>query len=109
MAGNIMPIVCLHEGRVINSALFHGFGAAGMEAAARRRIGGGWHVTLEQYALLGIGGVGVRYGRDKRLGVGMQRATIYIVVVADLHHLAQIHHADAVADMVYDAQIMRNE
>ena len=55
------------------------------------------------------GGIGNRHRRQERFGVRMQRACKQRALRRDLHDSAEIHHRDAVADVLDHRQIVRNE
>ena len=85
--------------------------AAGVEAAARRRVDGARHVALEDDPPpLALGG-GIRHGhgRQQRPGVRVARAGVERVRRPDLDDLAEVHHRDAVADVLHDRQVVGDE
>ena len=88
---------------------FTGVAAAGMESAAGRRINGRRHVAGK--AEPHHSGFGIRHGHGgkKRLSVGVQRVFVKLVAGGDFHEAAEVHDADAVADMPDDAEIVGNE
>ena len=47
--------------------------------------------------------------REQRLGIRMQRVLVKLCPIRYLHHMAQIHHRDPVADVAHHRQVMRNE
>ena len=92
-------------------ALLIRIGAAGAETAARRRVQGAGHIAL-QHDTLGLAcrdGVCHRDGRDQAAGVGVDAVSDQLVAVGQLYHLAQIHDADAVGDVLDNAQVMGDE
>ena len=50
-----------------------------------------------------------RHRRDQRLRVRMQRRGVDRALVGDLHDLAEIHHGDAVGDVLHHAEVVRDE
>ena len=75
----------------------------GIEATARRRIDWTLYITLKDYALAHpvCPWIRDRDGGQQSLGIGMQGMLIQFIAVANLHQLAQIHHAYPVGDMLY--------
>ena len=83
--------------------------AAGVEVAARGRIDGARHVAL-QHAFLPLNRrVGHRHGREQRLGVGVLRVLEDRPCVGVLDDAAEIHHRDAVADVLDHREIVADE
>ena len=56
-----------------------------------------------------LGSVDLRDCGEKRLGVRMIAFFIELIVSGDLHHLSQVHHSDAVADLIDDVQVVGDE
>ena len=54
-------------------------------------------------------GIGHRHRRHQRLGVGMGRRGVDLVLAGHLDDLAEIHHGDVVADVPHDAEIVGDE
>ena len=77
---------------------------------AGRRVDRAGHVAGEADPLAGLAapGVGHRDGREHRHGVGVARAVVEVVAVADLDDLAEVHHGDPVRDVAYDGQVVRD-
>src|SRR5262249_41159852 len=50
-----------------------------------------------------------RHRRQKGFRIGMVRVVIELADRPDLHHLAKVHHHDAVADVAYHVEIMADE
>ena len=46
--------------------------------------------------------VGDRHRREQRLGVGVLRLVVELLAVGDLDDLAEVHHGDAVGDVLHD-------
>src|SRR6056297_4005798 len=51
-------------------------------------------------------GVWDGYGRDKRLGIRVQRVVEELTAGGQLHHTTQIHHRDAVGDVLDHTQVV---
>ena len=60
-------------------------------------------------ALMAAARIGRRGRREQRLGVGMQRRPEQRALVGELDDAAEIHHGDAMADVLDHAEIMRHE
>jgi hypothetical protein len=54
-------------------------------------------------------GSGARDRRQQRLRVGMQRPIVEIALARDLDQLAEIHHRDAVADVLHHGKVVSDE
>jgi len=87
----------------------HGLRAAGMEAAARRRIDGAGHIAFEDDALLSPAGIDGGHRGKQRLGIGMKWVAVECFAGAAFHDLAQIHHGHAVRDVFDHREIVRDE
>ena len=85
--------------------------ATSVEHAAGRRVDRAGQVTLQQdpLALARCSGVGHRHGRQQRVGVGVQRLLVEGVAVGELHDVTEIHHGDAVGDVAYYGEVVRDE
>src|SRR5579883_1598774 len=100
--------------RAIDSALLAYLlarGAASREPAALRRIDRVRDLATEDDALSSAFdlGIGDRYRRDQRAGIGMQRGVIELVAFGYLAERSQIHDSDAVADFPHHSQIVADE
>ena len=84
--------------------------AAGVEAAARRRIDRAGDVALEHDRVCGCGpGPGrPREGRQQRRAVGVV-GRVEIVTVGRLDHLAEVHHVDLVGHPAHDVEVVGDE
>jgi len=80
-----------------------------MEATARRRIEGARHLALQDDLLAHVVGMGRQRVVQQDLRVGMQRVRVELVGGRGLDQFAQVHHADARADVLHDGQIVRDE
>src|SRR5262245_52299413 len=49
------------------------------------------------------------YSREQRFCIGMLRMLVEILIGSQFDNLAEVHHRDPVADMLYDVQIMGNK
>ena len=93
--------------------LLHAFIAArtapAIEAASRLRIDRARNVALEDDAL--TMDINTRHGDcgQQRLGVGMQRIAEQLLCRRHFHDFAEIHNSNALADMLDNTQIVRNE
>ena len=83
--------------------------AAGVKAAAGRRVDGARHVPRKQDFLA----AGVRIGkgnrRQQRLAVWMTWVCVQLLGTRHLHDAAEIHHRHAIADVLHHTQIVANE
>ena len=66
-------------------------------------------VVGQRDAMLFHHGVGVGDGGQQTLGVRMNRVGENLLLRTGFHHVAQIHHRDAVGDVFDDVQIVRDE
>src|SRR6516162_7898130 len=99
----------LGELRRLDAATFDRIAAARMEIAAGWRMRGVGDLALQDNALRAQARVGLRHGREQRLGIGVARPGVEIARRRDLDDLAHIHDRHPVADMLHDAEIMRDE
>jgi len=87
----------------------HARGAACVEAASRGRVGGAWHVSLEDVlvadALLADAGDDVEQG----LGVGVARVVEQLRLGCELHHVSKVHDHDRIGDVLDDRQVVADE
>ncbi|MPM20519.1 hypothetical protein SDC9_66949 [bioreactor metagenome] len=97
-----------HFGKLL-PANFHTLCAAVMEHTALGRVGGAGHVPLQTDALLFGGRVLLRDRGEERLRVGVEGTAVNRFRPSRFHNAAQIHHADAVADMPHHVKIVGNE
>jgi hypothetical protein len=109
MAGDEMPRFHFAHRRFLDAAARLGVGAARVEATASGRIDRARHITRENDTPTRRVGIGQRHGREKRLRVGMERRREEGLAIGQLDDLAQIHHGDAVTDVLDDREIMRDE
>ena len=95
--------------RLFCTANILALGAAGMEGTALGGIGRTWHITLEDDPVHFILGIWHRHCGDQRLGIGMAGCLKYIALTAVFHHVAQIHNADLIGNVLHHGQVMRNK
>ena len=107
------PVAAAHflELRHLGGAALVGVGAAGAETAAARRIQRAGHIALQHDTVALAGRDGVRHGngRNQAAGVGVDAVGDQLKAVGQLHHLAQIHNADAVGNVLDNAQVVGDE
>ena len=80
-----------------------------MEAAARRRIHCARNVAFQQRALAHDRGIRLRHGRQQRTCVGVARIAEELFGRRSFNDLAEVHHGDAVGDMLHDREIVADE
>ena len=82
-----------------------------MEAAPAGRVGRAGQITGEQDPLTTVldDRVGDRDGRHQRPRVGVQRGGIEVVGSGLLYEGAEIHHADPVADVLDDGEVVGDD
>ena len=85
--------------------------AARVEHAARGRVHGAGHVAGEDDPLALPLHLRVRHGHrgQERLRVRVERVLVELVAIGQLHHPAQVHDADAVADVADDGEVVGDE
>ena len=84
--------------------------AAGVEPAARRRIRRRRYVSRQHEPLLAdAAGPGSAPPRQERDRVGVTRLLVELDHVGQLDELAEVHHADAIADVLDHRQVVRDE
>ena len=94
-----------------SAADIHHVRAARVEVAARRRVDRARHVAAEDDPLAPLldHRVRNRHGGEQRLGVRVQRLIVEIVAGRHLHDLAEVHHGDAVGDVLDDREVVGDE
>ena len=80
-----------------------------MEATAWGRVNGAGHSSLQDDPFLFNIGVGDRGGGEQGLSVRVKGSAKDRLGRAQFDDLAQVHHSDAVADVLHYAQIVRDE
>ena len=97
------------EFRHFDAAALDHKGTAGMEAAARGRIERARHLALQDHA----GALGLRLGhgdrRQQRAAIGMTGRGEQRLGVRGLDDGAEIHHRDAVGDVLDHREVVRDE
>ena len=83
--------------------------AAGMKFAAGRRLDRAWNIPFQNDCFTVVIQIRRRNRRKQCLRIWMGRMRIKLLCRSQLYHIAQIHHADTVADVLDNAQVMRNE
>ena len=106
MAGRL-----LLEGRRLVSADVLDERAAGLEAAAGRRVEGVGDLALQNDPLARPLQRRVRYrhARQQRLGVRMERRVVDHIGVGELDQLSGVEDGDAVGDVAHDGEIVGDE
>ena len=68
-------------------------------------------ITLENLAVTGLDAmrIGKRHGIQQGAGIGMSRLAIHRLRLAQLDHVAQVHHSNAIADVLNNRKVMRDE
>ena len=86
-----------------------GIGTARMEGAARRRVDRARNIALQQVFLALDPRIGDRDRSQQGFGIRMQRAREQGLLVCILDDLTEIHHRDAVTDVLDHGEIVRDE
>src|SRR5262245_33065295 len=98
-----------HEFRPHHSTVLDRDRASGMERAARRWMQGAWHLAMKNNALALEVWRGQWNGGKKRAGVGMSRICKQRFAWSDLDNAAEMHHRNAIGDMLHHGEIVGNE
>src|SRR6516162_6036 len=109
MAGREMACAAMRHLRRLDLATGEGMRAARMEGATFRRIERRGHIPFEHDALSLDTRIRDRRRLDECARVGMFRRIEDVLLSANLDDAAEIHHRDAVGDMLHDAEVMRDE
>ena len=91
------------------SGILRGMVAARVKDTSRRGIRGGGYIALQEDSLLSRVWIRHRDGGEKRLGVRHERRGVKIVRRRELHDFAQVHHRDAIRDVLHHGQVVRDE
>jgi len=93
------------------TALVDGDGAAWVEYASGWRVQGARDLTGQQDSFpLGVDNrVRYRYRGQEGLGIRMDGVDVNLIPVRHLHDVAQVHHADTVADVTDYGQVVGDE
>jgi hypothetical protein len=86
-----------------------GMSAARLKSAARRRVDGVRRIARQRRLLATAVGVHRRHGAEQRAGIGMPWFGVDALHGTKLDYLAQIHDEDAVAHVLNDIKIVRDE
>lgn len=97
------------EHRDLYTAQVHRVLAARMKVTTGRRIRRTWHFAFQFDTARLYARVGDRHSRHQRGGVRMLGRAIQFFSGCHLDELADVHHRDAVADVLDDTEVMRDE
>src|SRR5262249_53288537 len=109
VTGNPVTWPHIAQLRRLGSAPFLGIMAAGVEAATgwwRERAG---HFPSQDDALALAGRIWPRDRREQRLRIGVAGGGIERLLVGNLNKLAEVHDRNAVADVLHDREVVRDE
>src|SRR5687767_9561802 len=109
MARREVPWRDFLHGRDLDAAAIDGYWATRMEAAAGRRIDRARHVAREDDPLARAARVGHRDRREQRDRVGVLRVREEGLGLGELDDPAEVHHRDAVADVLDHREVVRDE
>jgi len=109
MASHKVLIPHVAPGGLLLRAAWLSVAAARVELAARGRVCRARHVPREDDARLDHVRVGAWHCRQQGLGVGVFRLTVNARRSRKFHDVAQVHHGDAVADILDYGQVVRHE
>lgn len=109
MTGRGASVCDLYQRWNFNAAALHRERAARMECASARRIDGAGHLTLDGRLEPNPCRVRHRCSGDQRLRIRVHRFGEQRLAGRNLYDPPQIHDCDAVADMLDDAEIMRDK
>jgi len=104
----MLPSIAL-QGRSLHAATLRGMRAAGMKPAA------GWnrkrtrHIPLEDHAAAARARLRQRNRRGEWLGIRMARGCDHGFLLCKLDDLAEIHHRDAVGDVLHHGKVVGDE
>src|SRR6266511_838571 len=84
-------------------------GAPRREAAPRRDVDRAWNLAAERHLAVLRPRRRLRHRGEQRLRVGMERVGVEHLLRGELHEVAEVHHRDAIGDVVHDAQVVRDE
>ena len=83
--------------------------AASMELTALGRLDGAGDIAFQDFGVLVGILIGGGDGVQQSLGVGMEGMCEDLVGIAQLNHVAQVHNADTVGDVLNDRQVVGDE
>ena len=108
MAGNL-AVVQQAQGRFLCTAQLGRIGAALVEGAARRRVQRVGQLADDfDFRLVRVR-VDGRCGRQQRLGIGVQRAGVDLLLGPHFYRAAEVHHQDLIGDMPDHRQVVGDE
>ena len=93
MAGRPAAVFQLLKHRLLLTAPRHGMAAAGVEAAARRRVHGAGDISFQNDLASLAPGIQRGHGRQQRLGVGMGRFEKQGVFFGQLDDFSEIQES----------------
>ena len=99
----------LAQRRRLDAAALLGVRAARMEVAAGRRVDRRRHVALDHLEPPPLARIGHRHRRQQHARVGMARLQVDLVGVAEFDDATEIHHRDAVGDVLHHREIVGDE
>jgi hypothetical protein len=106
VTGGALPVRDLAQPGHAGGAIGPGEGAAGVEAAARGRVGGAGRLAVQRDPFAGRAEDRLGDRREQRAGIGMARRLEDLVGGAELDDLAEVHHRDPVAHVPDDGEVM---
>lgn len=109
MTGNQMIFSLRRQLRRLLEAAGAGKRTAGTETASARRIDGDGDIAVENHALTLFIQIDAQHSGEQRARVGVKRIVKDGLRIAGFHHLAQIHHAQVFADVLYDGEVVGDE
>src|SRR5690606_23894694 len=109
VAGDVVAGRDLAQDRRDVAALVDGEGAARVEVAAARRVGGVGDLAGQSLQRRAVVRVGDGHGLHQRRGVGVLGAVEQGFGRRQFHDLADVHDRHAVADVLDDAQVVSHE
>ena len=109
MTGDGMSPVPRGQMRLVLFADILRIRASRMEATARRRIKWARDFACRLDPLGARVRINLRYRREQCAGVRMARIRVNLVASGQFHDFAKIHNRYALADVLDDPQIVRNE
>src|SRR5215831_964287 len=95
--------------RILVGAALPRMRAASAKTATRRGIVRTRHVTFENDPPPAHRGLRNRYGREKRLRIRMSRTGKQRPLVRVFHDAPEVHHRNAVSDVLYHCEIVSDE
>ena len=110
VARHAMPGAQLDElGRAHVAEPLLGDGASRVKRAAGGRVHRARNVSLEHDALALLAGIGDGNGAKQRLGVRVLRLFVEVFGRCLFDYQAQVHHRDALREILHDLQVMGDE